>query len=106
MSLRDEWFTADGGYVLQQTADPGALEDPGQPLLFACTAGDNDQGVELTADECLRLGRWLLRQALPEDEWRFVARLLWVLPSVIASDVREAHAEMADAYDAALDGRP
>lgn len=103
MSRRDEWFTFDGGYVLQQAADGGAMEAPDRPLLFACTAGDNDQGVELTEAECLMLGRWLLRQALPEGEWRAVAHVLRVLPSVALADHAEAQAEMADAYDAALD---
>lgn len=98
MSRRDEWFTFAGGYVLQQAPTEGALEDPGQPLLFACTAGDTDLGVELTEAECLQLGRWLLRHALPEPEWRAVAHVLRVLPSVALLEA--TNAELADAYEA------
>lgn len=59
--MAEEFFTTDGGYVLM---DGGFHTPDDEPLRFACTAGDNDQGVMLTTDECIRLGVWLLKQAV------------------------------------------
>lgn len=85
MSERREFFTAQGGYVLMQQAHEVAgtehhlmngsgelvahLSQPGQqcPRLFACTAGDNDLGVDLEDGEVLQLGLWLLDQLM--DPW-------------------------------------
>lgn len=62
MSTSEQFYTADGGYVLLMEA--GTV--PGYPMRFACTAGDDDMGVALTTDEALRLGTWLLKQAVAE----------------------------------------
>lgn len=75
MSERREFFTASGGYVLLHPAatDEGS---PPHPALFACTAGDNDMGVQLEDHEQLQLGLWLLDQVMDEWERGQVHRLL------------------------------
>lgn len=74
MNERREFFTGDGGYVLMAPADR-AVPD-GEPVRFACTAGDTDQGVHLQDHELLGLGLWLLDQVMDEWERGQVHRLL------------------------------
>lgn len=60
MTGRREYFTATGGYVLQDHHD-------GQPVL-AVASGEHDEGVALSDEDCLALGKWLLEQVLDRGE--------------------------------------
>lgn len=83
-----EWFTVDGGYVL---LDPGRHTPDGEPMRFACTAGDTDQGVMLTTDECIRLGVWLLKQAVGRIEDPQAAAMAMAVATVPDAPAPVAH---------------
>ena len=82
-STTSEWFTASGGYVLQM--DAGKVS--GYPMRFACTAGDDDMGVVLDAVECVRLGGWLLSQAMSLDEVGILRGLIKLAEHRLGADM-------------------